>query len=162
MDGDGRDDLVQFERSCQTQDCDFEFPTPDWNLTVRPGNEDGTFGSPEVVAAQEFTSTIELADLDADGDLDIASQTLVGGDTPTGWWPNNGGTFGPFESFNAPYGSVDGVGQFGGGAADDVLLRVETISGGNRTFSWVAVLDPGTTPVRHPRFVDVKRLVGFC
>jgi hypothetical protein len=146
MDGDGRDDLVQFERSCTSTFCWDDRPEPDWNLTVRSGNADGTFGPPAIVATQVFTTSIELADLDADGDLDIASQTLVGDQTPTGWWPNDGGTFGPFESFNAPYGSVDGVGQFGGGPAEDVLLRVEN-SGGGFPFSWVVVLGPGTQPV---------------
>lgn len=145
MNSDNRADLVQFERSCATTECEFENPLPDWNLAVRAGNPDGTFGLPEVVATQVFTAPIALGDLDADGDLDIASQTLVGQETPSGWWPNTSGTFGPFESFSAPYGSVDGVGQFGGGPAEDVLLRVDTFGVGNFSVSWRVVLDPGTS-----------------
>ena len=144
MNGDDRADLVQFQRSCRYSDCDDE---PDWKLTVRPGNQDGTFGLPQLVATQSSDASVVLADLDADGKLDIATQSLVGGVRAPGWWRNTGGTFAPFEAFDAPFGSFRGVGQFGGGAADDLLLDDGT--------SWVVLLDPVT-----PGTSQVTTLIG--
>jgi hypothetical protein len=136
MDADGRADLVHTERTCggfMGLICTFQ-------LTVRPGRTDGSFGSAQVVDAPAGFFNSQLGDVDADGDLDISTQSLVAGQALAGWWPNDGdGTFGAFVSFGAPEGSVDGVGQFGGGPATDVVLRVEDGS----SFSWVVVIDPG-------------------
>jgi hypothetical protein len=136
MDADGRADLVHTERTCGG----FMGLICTSQLTVRPGRADGSFGSAHVVDAPAGFFNSHLGDFDADGDLDIATQSLVDGQWSAGWWPNDGdGTFGAFVSFGAPEGSVDGVGQFGGGPATDVLLRVEDGS----SFSWVVVIDPG-------------------
>ena len=95
---------IVVEPTADNAEQNTSLPTLDWNLTVRPGNEDGTFGLPQVVATQSFDASIVLADLDADGQLDIATQSVAGGVWAPGWWRNTGGTFAPFESFDAPFG----------------------------------------------------------
>ena len=96
-------------------------PSP--TLRVAPGNGDGTFASPQVLAFSNGGGNAELRDLDGDGDLDVFLPQSNSGATTVVALRNDAGTFavGPSRSvgvspYTADFADVDGDG------IDDMLV----------------------------------------
>lgn len=161
LNGDGRADLVLYETFCD-QGFMCQFMQAPRQLGYRPGNTDGTFGAPTLISTQQYSSRIMLGDLDGDGDLDVVGITDVDGLSRHAWWQNTGGSFGPTQLLDAPWGSLEGVGQFGGGAADDIIFRT-----GDQNFQFTVVIDAGTattttvsTPASYPNVRGIGDMDG--
>ena len=161
LNGDARADLVLYETFCdQGFMCRFmQLPR---QLGYRPGNSDGTFGAATLISTQQYDSRIMLGDLDGDGDLDVVGITDVDGLSRHAWWQNTGGSFGPTQLLDAPWGTLEGIGQLGGGAAADVLYRT-----GDQTPQFTVVIDAGTattttvsTPASYPNVRGIGDMDG--
>jgi len=59
-------------------------------------NEGADFSAPDTVAEVLGPRSVEAADVDGDGDLDLLVTAATGSDT-VGWYPNTGAGFGPLE-----------------------------------------------------------------
>ena len=74
--GDGRADVLLTTGSSQTQ-----VAADTWSLWVYPQSTDGTLGAPAQIrtrAAYGSSMSVDVADLDADGDLDVLVSTRDG------------------------------------------------------------------------------------
>jgi hypothetical protein len=73
-----------------------------WDFTVRLGNGDGTFGSPNPFGYGPYPNQVVLADVNGDGKLDASSSNFFyDGDSVSVMLGNGDGTFGPAVGYFA-------------------------------------------------------------
>jgi hypothetical protein len=114
-------------------------------LSVLLGNGNGTFGPPVDYAASRETNSLQLADFNNDGNIDIATLDMRGADSSL-LLGNGNGTFGPPSVYFDQFAENLAAADFNGDGNQDIAVGGAILLGnGNGTFQQGGVYNGPTT-----------------
>jgi hypothetical protein len=138
-----------------------------YGIYIAKGNGDGTFQTPTQILPDYFVSSLQVADLNGDGKLDLALDCAAGVTTFLG---NGDGTFGGLAGavvsgcdFNGFVQQQMALADFNGDGKIDLASQngfngdVELAPGnGDGTFRATPLLNSSATPALDPQFVSLQ------